>query len=118
MGKARSFSEDRAELGREAFLLAHLEDILGDVEDARESSAMTAMSRLQSLALVVRNTLDECREKSGALSDDEDLPEDEYVRRLEESARGWPDQHLEIIVKVYQERHNLPALVVIEGGRS
>lgn len=113
-----SEDQDPSRLSREAFLEEQLEELLGDVDNARAHSKFTALAQLHRLALTTRKELDDERALKGDKGKPEDMDEDEYLRRLEEAARGWPDQHLEVILKVYQERHNLPALAVLDGGRT
>ena len=49
---------------------------------------------------------------AGGVDDPRQLSNEEYAARLEESARHWPDQHLEIVVRAYCERHGLAMLGV------
>ncbi len=46
----------------------------------------------------------------------ENTPEPEYTQLLTRAAEDWPDHHLEAIVGVYERRHNVQRLRVIDGG--
>ncbi len=47
----------------------------------------------------------------------EDLDSAEFRAELREAMAGWPDQLLELAIRVYEERHSMRLLGVAEGGR-
>jgi AcrR family transcriptional regulator len=48
----------------------------------------------------------------------EDLDSEQFRAELREAMQGWPDQLLELSIRVYEQRHALRLLGVAEGGRS
>ena len=48
----------------------------------------------------------------------EDMGSDAFARDFEAAAREWPDQLLEVAISVYESRHNIRMMKVVEGGRA
>jgi len=48
----------------------------------------------------------------------EDLGSAEFRAELREAMQSWPDQLLELSIRVYEERHSMRLLGVAEGGRT
>lgn len=48
----------------------------------------------------------------------ENTPEPQYTEMLIRAAEEWPDRHLEAVIGVYERRHGVTKLRVIDGGGS
>ena len=47
----------------------------------------------------------------------EDLDSEAFGQQLQEAVGDWPDALLEIVIAVYEQRHSVTLLQVLEGGR-
>jgi len=90
-------------LERVAWLRAAVDDCHGDLVQARERHASGAVAALWGRLQALRIELD----AACTASDEDELPEDEFLSRLESAAQGMPDQHLEVFVGAYCERYRL-----------
>ncbi len=78
-----------------------LREVHGDIDAAREEEGWTAVSRLASLALTIRNEMDKLREDRAVASG---LPVSELAARLAEAIRALPSEHLPVIAEALASR--------------
>ncbi|MDP2307984.1 MAG: hypothetical protein Q8P18_18310 [Pseudomonadota bacterium] len=90
------------------FLKDSLFQLEKDVDGARAAESWQAVAALKRLSITTRKDLDEATKAQKPLDGQlESLPEDEYRERLQQSGEAMPDDHLEVLVRVYLERHGL-----------
>lgn len=90
------------------YLKDSLRQLEADVIKAEQSQSWQAVFAGKRLAMSTRKDLDEALKAAKPLDGQlESLPEDEYREKLQQSGEAMPDDHLEILVRVYLERHGL-----------
>mgnify|MGYP003143423430 CR=1 FL=1 len=112
-----------------------------DVRDIQQKAALTDSNRVDFLksqmidlqALLKRATADESWQavakfksqlfelheqlelaKTEDIDDYEDMPEEEYRKRLAEAVQEWPEEHLAIAIEEFKARHN--CILTIESA--
>jgi transposase-like protein len=99
------------EQDRVTFLKAQIRDTAEDLEKVRKSGrGVTVLANLRKTMLQLRNELDDALKEQERTDDPEVLDDESYLQQLEVSAADWPDAHLEVLVRVYCERHRIPIL--------
>jgi len=109
---ARQAPATRADLSREQFLAEKLIEIEALGAEAARARNYNAATGLASAALKTRKELDEERARLRKLEESKrgkvsDLPEGELLERLERDMRSWSNRHLEVALRVYEEKNRV-----------
>lgn len=108
--------EDITSLDVAQSLQRQIADVRGANQQALQSGSFQAYMAGQRL---LRGLLDELRLHSAAGDEDNlaDLDSPAFALEMEKAMEDWPDQLLEVAIRVYERRHGRTLLGVIQGGR-
>lgn len=97
---------DLGQLPKPAFYEQLVANLSADIETARSRGYGGVIAQLTRHLMVAREKLDEVRE-AHAGDDFEQMPEDEYRKRLSDAIAEWPEEHLELALEEVRRRHSV-----------
>lgn len=97
---------DLGQLPKPAFYEQLVANLSADIETARARGYGGVIAQLTRHLMAAREKLDEVRE-AHAGEDFDQMPEDEYRKRLADAIAEWPEEHLELALEEVRRRHSV-----------
>jgi len=97
--------------------LQRLRDLAERLQDSFDAKYLADAQGAAALARLLKSTwveIEELEQRDATTL--EATPEPQYTQMLEEAAEAWPDHHLEAILRVYERRHQVRHLLLVESG--